>query len=896
MNGGGQLLESSPKKLPGLAGDEARPTAALPATGLRSWFGNRSIRFKLNTIVLVYVAIILALLAVAAFASGLNNSVRAYTQGESLWSKAQKDAVYHLMRYVQLQDESDYQKYLREIAIPLGDRSARLELQKPHFDYGIAERGFLAGGNAPQDVPYMISLFRRFQDVDQMAKAIAIWTEADAQIQQLIETSDQIHAAIVAGQLTAERENRLLERIEQINGRVTPIAIRFTATLGDAARWTRSVLLVGILLFALVLLGGGLAISSWISRQLCSGLMTLRQGTRRVADGDLNLQIPVRSGDEIGDLTSDFNDMIVHRRRAHDHLGNALSVLAATLESTTDGILVVDRAGRIVSFNQRFIELWQMPPSVVQSGDDELALASAMTKLIDPEGFLSKVRELYADVTRESSDLLELKDGRVFERFSRPQRIGGEVAGRVWSFRDITERKRAELRIQQLAHHDALTQLPNRALLMDRLEMALERARRFKSQVAVMMLDLDHFKTINDSLGHAAGDQILLAVAERLVSCARKTDTVARMGGDEFVIVLTDLEDRETVERVARSILEEVELPITVGTHELAITPSIGISIFPHDGADPMNLLKNADTAMYQAKAQGRGNYQWFTPTMLLAADERLDLETAFRKALQRKEFSLYYQPLVAVNSGQVVGMEALIRWQHPSRGLLLPGKFIKLAEETGLIVPIGTWALRRACVDGKMLQDRLQKPLIISVNISTRQFRQDSLLKAVKDALSESGLPPHTLVLEITESVLAANTQETAAVLTEIRALGVRIAVDDFGTGYSSLSYITRFPIDMLKIDSSFVQGLANDKNGAAITNAIIALAHSLGLEVIAEGVESLEQLSFLRERACNEAQGFYLGEPVPAREFAALADQINVSAAFAASANTARLATLAG
>ena len=564
---------------------------------------------------------------------------------------------------------------------------------------------------------------------------------------------------------------------------------------------------------------------------------------------------------------------------ANNHLNQAHSALAATLESTADGILVVDRAGKIVSFNRRFVDLWKIPESVVQSGDDNLVL-SVMTPLIkDVDGFLNKVRELYVNVTQESFDVLHLKNGSVFERYSKPQRIGNEVIGRVWSFRDVTERSQVESHIQKLVHHDALTQLPNRTLMMDRLEMALERARRHANKAAVMMLDLDHFKNINDSLGHAVGDQLLKEIAERLSRCARKTDTVARMGGDEFVIVLTDVNDRGTIERIVQAMLAEVNLPVVIGSHDLAMTPSIGISVFPEHGTDATTMLKAADTAMYQAKAHGRGNYQWFTPSMRLAVEERLELESGMRRALERDEFSLHYQPLVGVSGGHVIGMEALIRWQHPRLGLLQPDKFILLAEETGLIVPIGAWALRRACIEGKGLQNRLGKPLIISVNISTRQFRDETLLQVVKDALAESGLEAKTLVLEITESVLAVKPQETANILKKIRALGVRIALDDFGTGYSSLSYITRFPIDILKIDASFVRDIVDDNNDAAITSAIIALAHSLKLEVIAEGVETPEQLAFLQKRQCNEAQGFYFGKPVPVAEFAALFNRIKAA-----------------
>lgn len=444
----------------------------------------------------------------------------------------------------------------------------------------------------------------------------------------------------------------------------------------------------------------------------------------------------------------------------------------------------------------------------------------------------------------------------------------GEITGFLGIAYDITERKRREEYTRHIAHHDHLTGLPNRSLLKDRLELAMLQAQRSGHGVAVLMLDLDHFKRVNDSLGHHVGDQLLVTVAERLRGCVRAVDTVARMGGDEFVVVVPELGELTAAERIARSILDSLAEKVSVGSHELHITPSIGISYYPRDGAEAHLLLRDADTAMYRAKAAGRGTFRVYQPGMEQLASDQLNTENALRRALERQEFVLHYQPQVCLGSGAVVGAEALLRWAGP-QGLRTAEQFIAVAEESGLILPLGSWVLRTACRQGRALQEECGHPLKIAVNISPRQFRQADFVQELQAALAESGLPPDSLELEITESLLMAQTAESIIRLQQIRALGVGVAIDDFGVGYSSLSYVSRFPITTLKIDRSFVSQVTQNASDAAVTQTIIALASNLGIRVVAEGVETVGQLAFLRQQRCRDDQGRYHGPDLPPEHF---------------------------
>jgi diguanylate cyclase (GGDEF)-like protein/PAS domain S-box-containing protein len=450
----------------------------------------------------------------------------------------------------------------------------------------------------------------------------------------------------------------------------------------------------------------------------------------------------------------------------------------------------------------------------------------------------------------------------------------GKCVGYEGTVEDITERKLYQARIEQQANYDTLTGLANRSLLQDRLEQALLTATSYNSRLAVAFVDLDRFKFINDSLGHHIGDKLLKVMADRLESCVRECDTVARLGGDEFVVLLTGQTAPDQVRAVVERMLAVVSQPWIIEQGEFNISCSIGVALFPNDGTDAQTLLKHADSAMYRAKESGRNNFQFFTRELNTLMTERLELESRLRRALERDQFLLHYQPRVELCTGRIIGAEALIRWKLPEQGIVAPGRFIPLAEETGLIVPIGKWVLKQACAQNKAWQDAGLEPIVVSVNVSARQFRQDNLVRTIAEVLEETGLDARYLEIELTESMVMHDAAQLVAMLDEIKRLGVQISVDDFGTGYSSLSYLKRFPVDRLKVDRSFVEQLATDDDDAAIVRAIITLGHNLGLKVVAEGVEQDEQVNFLRLNHCDEAQGFIFCRPI---EAAALAARLN-------------------
>jgi len=434
---------------------------------------------------------------------------------------------------------------------------------------------------------------------------------------------------------------------------------------------------------------------------------------------------------------------------------------------------------------------------------------------------------------------------------------------------DITERKLTEQRVHHVAQHDVLTGLPNRSLLQDRLGQAIAYANRSSRPVWVMLIDLDRFKFVNDSMGHKAGDVLLVTVAARLRSSLRDADTVARLSGDEFVVILNEHADEPLNPGIVQRVMDAVAQPVMLGNKEFFVTCSIGVAVYPSEGTTSDNLIEHADIAMYRAKKVGRNNFQFYTPAMNEESLERVRIESALRNALERNEFVLHYQPQVDLKSGQIVGMEALIRWNHPELGMVPPSRFVGVAEETGLIVPIGAWVMRTACAQNKAWQDAGYPRLRVAVNLSARQFGAPDLLESLESALSDTGLDASCLEIELTESLFMSDVTPAVDLLHRMKALGVNLSIDDFGTGYSSFSYLSRFPIDVLKIDRSFVADITHDANDAAIVTSIIALAHNLKLAVIAEGVETAEQLDYLRSRGCDEMQGYYFSKPLPAQEF---------------------------
>jgi len=482
----------------------------------------------------------------------------------------------------------------------------------------------------------------------------------------------------------------------------------------------------------------------------------------------------------------------------------------------------------------------------------------------------------------EEQSVRARKDGTIHPArttFTALRDTAGQLRGFAVVSRDLSESARKDsaaremaLQMAHSAQHDFLTDLPNRMLLNERISYAITFAQRDKKHVAVLFLNLDGFKHINDSLGHPTGDRLLQSIAARLLNCVDGSDTVSRQGGDEFVVLLSAVERLEDVAVTARKILAAVEEAHSIGANDLHISTSIGISVYPEDGRDAETLIKNADTAMYQAKDKGRLNYQFFTPAMTVRAVERQSIEESLRRALAQHEFTLHYQPQVNLKTGAITGAEALIRWTDPTRGPLSPAQFIPIAEDSGLILPIGNWVLREACRQARAWADAGLPATTIAVNVSGIEFRNETFLQGVFAVLGETGFDPKCLELELTESVLMAEAESTASILQALREKGIKVAIDDFGTGYSSLSYLTKFPVDALKIDQSFVRQIGKSENDTTIVTAVIAMARSLKLRVIAEGAETLEEMEFLRAHQCDEVQGYYFSRPLPAEHFANL------------------------
>ncbi len=679
-----------------------------------------------------------------------------------------------------------------------------------------------------------------------------------------------------------------------------------------------------------------------------------------------------------------------------DDLEKTLSQVKATLESTADGILMISREGKLVNWNQKFMEMFRIPASVLAEHDEQKGLQYFLDQVEDPQELFNLITRCYDDpnIKGDMGDM-HFKDGRIFERYSQPHLAGEQIIGRVWSFRDVTERRKKDQELhlreraieasthgvviignmpdynilyvnpaflkithqtiensigqncffwlnasdqqaavekirltlreqredkiiisnhndynkqywieiniapvrneqeevthfvwivnditqqkimeEKLAHqatHDSLTELPNRSLLQDRLQQTLFNAKRKNQLVAICFLDLDRFKLVNDGLGHALGDDLLKIVAENLSSCMREIDTVARLGGDEFVLICL-LENQFEIIPLLRRVLEQIAHPIQIKKRTINITASIGVSFYPDNGTDIETLTKNADIAMYRAKELGRDNFQFYTAEMNTEISRRLELENDLHIALAKDQFELYYQPIVNLDSGQIIGVEVLLRWKHPLKGMISPTDFIPIAEDSGLIIPIGEWVLETACIKHKILQSDFPHPLTIALNISSQQLKRNNFIEIINNILEKSQIPPELLELELTESILIEDSSKILATLNQLKSKNIKLVIDDFGTGYSNLGYLKQFPLDKLKIDKSFIDGVIDNPNDAAIAQTIIAMAHILGLTVVAEGVETLEQMEFLKKYHCDEMQGYYFCHPLDEKHLIAL------------------------
>ena len=567
---------------------------------------------------------------------------------------------------------------------------------------------------------------------------------------------------------------------------------------------------------------------------------------------------------------------IIQRKAVEETLYLEKARAEITLNSISDAVIGTDMSGNVDYLNVAAEHMtgWLKEEARGHSISEVMKIINGATGKSEPNP-VELVLQQDKPMGLVAGTILIRRDGSkvAIEDSSSPiHDLNGKIAGAVIVFHDITAAEAMATKMAHLAQHDFLTGLPNRVLLNDRIAQAIFRAERRGTTLAVLFLDLDNFKHINDSLGHAVGDQLLQSVAKRLTSCVRSSDTVSRQGGDEFVILVSEDKYVEDAALIADKILAALESPHSIDGNMLHVTPSIGISVYPADARDSGALIKNADTAMYRAKEKGRNNYQFFTSDMNVRAVERQTIETHLRHALERQEFVLHYQPKVNLTTGMITGAEALLRWMHPQWGMVLPDRFVPIAEESGLIVPIGRWVLREACAQAKRWEDAGLKPGSIAVNISALEFRHKDFVEGVHAILNETGLAPRCLQLEITESVLMRDAESSTAILQQLKDMGVQLAVDDFGTGYSSLSYLHQFPIDVLKIDQSFVQDIASIQGNGIIVSAVIAMGTSLKQRVVAEGVEEQAQLAFLKERNCEEGQGYFFSLPLIAEQYAAL------------------------
>ncbi|WP_454781056.1 EAL domain-containing protein [Legionella sp. WA2022007384] len=545
-----------------------------------------------------------------------------------------------------------------------------------------------------------------------------------------------------------------------------------------------------------------------------------------------------------------------------ESLQQSLSLLRSTFESSADGILVIDLNNNLIDCNSKFISMWNIPKSMLETNDGSIFLFYMLNQIVKPREYLADIERLRKNINEISREIITFKNGKILECYTLPHRLNKKVIGRVWSFRDITEQANLEKQLKYQALHDPLTKLPNRALLIDRIQASIDYAKKHGHQFAILYFDLDRFKLINDSLSHEVGDQLLRMVGQRWSSLVRKEDTLARMGGDEFVMIC-HVSENEDIRAIANKIIDSMKEPFKILKRDITITTAAGISIYPKDGETPSDLLKNADLAMYQSKGLGGNQYSLYATQLHEYSDQCFKLETELRNALKNKEFFLLYQPQFNLDKEDLLSVEALIRWNHPDKGLMLPMDFIPLAEETGLIIPMGEWIIGEVCQQIKAWRKKGLPYIRVAINITTRQLQQHNFISVVETILKEHLLSPEHIEFEISENVIITH-RDIIKTLNQLKQLGIRIALDDFGTGNSSINYLKQLHIDCLKIDQSFIQNISASRSDEVIIEAIISMARSFNFKVLAEGVESKKQLDFLKQQRCDEVQGFLFSKPL--------------------------------
>ncbi len=1013
---------------------------------LSRWFRNVSIAKKLYFTVGIMALLIGLELFVLFFCLNTLSSLRAYVGGEGLWSKAQKDAVFHLYKYGVAHNPDDYLLFLDFMKIPIGDGKSRRELLKEQPDIQIARQGFLEGRNHPDDIDGMIHLFRHFSGVSYIERAITIWGEAEPAAIELLTIAEHLHDEINAVSPSADRIQQLLASIHPINERLTALEDAFSYTLGEGSRWLEGVVLKLLFLVALTVEVTGLLLAISVSRSIQRGLGEIISVARSFAMGNYDDRTRVFSSDEIGVVANSFNRMADELQRNLLRLEKAQLKFQTLLQSAPDPMVITDGEGKIKLVNvqtERVFgydkgELLEQPVArlirgrnmaslpvstrpffgqgdgLLPSTQDDLyctkkngeafpveisisplkteegvLILAAIRDISERKQMLSQrmraeeaLRAAYGELQVRVDELAEANqqlrheigerhraEAELRRAFAildqhvdntplgvieweqvagmggppRVQRWSGQAetifgwtesealhrsaselglihegdadraadsardltqsrrsrnsiklrcytkqrqvrhcqwynsalhakdVGRITILslvEDITERVNALDDVFHLAHHDILTGLPNRVMLQDRLRQALAGAQRRGKGVAVMMLDLDHFKNVNDALGHSVGDMLLQEVAVRLSAHLRAVDTVARIGGDEFVLIQPDLIDRGGASILAQKLTGALANPFLIQGHRLDIRTSIGIALCPDDGADPDLLLRNADMALYRAKRDGRSQYRFYSADMDLELKATRSLENGLRRAIEASGLELFYQPTFSLTDGRLRGMEVLLRWPHPGGGYVAPASFIPIAELSGLIIPLGEWTLRRACRQARAWIDAGRR-FRIAVNVSATQLRQPDFAALLAGILAETGLVASALELEITESVfLDASKTAITKTLHEVAEMGIHLAIDDFGAGYSSLGYLKHFPFNRVKIDAAFVRDIGLEANADAIVKAIIALGRNLGKSVTAEGVETELQVAFLSRHKCDEGQGYLLARPAPAIE----------------------------